>query len=137
MSNTRFYSIVGILLLTGYCWLTWNVLADGADSFHPTVCLFKEATGLPCPSCGTTRALLLLTHGKFSESYLLNPFGFFLAAGLMILPFWLTFDLVAKRTSFRHWYVQTERFFSGSRWMIASSVAIVIANWIWNISKGL
>ena len=36
-------------------------------------CLFRAATGIPCPSCGTTRALLHLAHGDIAGSLALNP----------------------------------------------------------------
>ena len=36
-------------------------------------CLFRAATGIPCPSCGTTRALVHLAHGDLAGSLILNP----------------------------------------------------------------
>jgi len=36
-------------------------------------CLFRAATGIPCPSCGTTRSLVHLAHGDIAGSLILNP----------------------------------------------------------------
>lgn len=36
-------------------------------------CWFKSLTGIPCPGCGSTRALLELAHGHIWNSIKLNP----------------------------------------------------------------
>ena len=36
-------------------------------------CRFHAVTGLPCMSCGSTRAALALTHGEWLEAMRLNP----------------------------------------------------------------
>ena len=36
-------------------------------------CGMRTLTGLPCPLCGSTRALLALSHGHPLEAFLLNP----------------------------------------------------------------
>ena len=33
-----------------------------------TICLFKTLTGLPCPTCGTSRALVHLAHGHPADA---------------------------------------------------------------------
>lgn len=41
----------------------------------PTACTFRRATGLPCAGCGLTRAVVLLLHGRLSDSLAVHPFG--------------------------------------------------------------
>ena len=36
-------------------------------------CAFKAFTGIPCPTCGTTRSLMHLAHGDLRGSLLMNP----------------------------------------------------------------
>lgn len=36
-------------------------------------CPFRAVTGIPCPSCGTTRSLVHLAHGDIAGSFILNP----------------------------------------------------------------
>lgn len=36
-------------------------------------CLFKLASGHPCPACGFTRATLRLAHGDLRGSFLFHP----------------------------------------------------------------
>jgi hypothetical protein len=95
------------------------------------------ATGLPCPSCGTTRALLLLMNGEFRESFFINPFGIVLALALLIIPFWIMTDIFRKSNSFYNRYGEAERFLTQKRWATAFAIAIVALNWFWNIAKGI
>lgn len=42
-------------------------------------CPFRAATGLPCPACGSTRAVRAALAGDFGRSLYLNPLPFLLA----------------------------------------------------------
>ncbi len=46
----------------------------------PVFCPFELLTGIPCPGCGMTRAILSLISGNPSCALLYNPFSFFLLA---------------------------------------------------------
>src|SRR5690349_6936182 len=37
------------------------------------VCTFRQLTGLPCITCGATRASLALLHGDLAAAWRLNP----------------------------------------------------------------
>ena len=53
----------------------------------PAVCWLRTTTGLPCASCGLTRSIVLLLHGRLSESLAMHPFGIpTLALALLLLP---------------------------------------------------
>jgi hypothetical protein len=41
----------------------------------PTTCSFRLMFGLPCATCGLTRAVVLLLHGRLQESWASHPFG--------------------------------------------------------------
>lgn len=46
-------------------------------------CLFSMITGLYCPGCGGTRAVIALIHGRMFQSLLYNPIPvYFLFGGL-------------------------------------------------------
>ncbi len=40
---------------------------------YPVLCLFKRVFGVPCPSCGTTRAVLALINGQLWMAVRMNP----------------------------------------------------------------
>jgi len=44
----------------------------------PVFCPFKAITGVACPGCGMTRAMLSLIDGRPGDAVLYNPFCFFL-----------------------------------------------------------
>jgi hypothetical protein len=39
-------------------------------------CLFRAVTGLPCPGCGVTRALIAIARGDYRKAWRLNPAAF-------------------------------------------------------------
>ncbi len=69
----------------------------GLDHLGPTCCLFRLTSGLPCPTCGATRALGRLAHLDLAGAFVMNPL---MAAGALGLLLWGLADLVllpAKR----------------------------------------
>src|SRR5438105_2664173 len=122
--------------MIGYAWLALNLAADSGGSSLPTPCLFKEITGLPCPSCGITRALLLLAHGNLSASLFLNPLGLLLALGMIALPVWVFIDVYRKSDSFLLFYLCMEKAIKQRAFAIPMAL-LTCLNWVWNISKGI
>jgi hypothetical protein len=83
--------------------------------FHPAVaCPLRAATGVPCPFCGMTRAVVAAVHGHVATSLAFNPAGIVvlvLAVVAIVRPAWLS------RLRAPFWTV----------------LAIVGALWVWNI----
>lgn len=63
--------------------------------FHKRVCPLAAVTGLPCPGCGMTRAVLLLAQGQFSQAWEIHPFVYPLAI-LALLAIVLRYGLGQK-----------------------------------------
>jgi hypothetical protein len=55
-------------------------------------CVFKELTSFPCPTCGATRAVLLLAHGEAAASLSMNPLVSFCFVGACLV---FAFSLLA------------------------------------------
>ena len=49
------------------------VYAALATFFLGTICPLSALTGLPCPGCGSTRALLLVLTGRWGAAFSYNP----------------------------------------------------------------
>ncbi len=59
-----------------------GVLAAGW-AFNESTCLWRVITGLPCPGCGMTHALLALAHGDLRAAWGFNR-GSFVAAPVLL-----------------------------------------------------
>jgi hypothetical protein len=135
MSRFKLYSILAGLLLLGYLWLAWNLVHT-----HDTcssICLTKAIWGIACPACGTSRALLLMLSGEWLEGVLTNPLGILAGIGLTVTPLWLLYDISTKQASLLKAYLKAETLLRTRPIIYLPLIAIAVANWIWNISKGL
>jgi hypothetical protein len=52
-------------------------------------CLLRTTTGIPCPSCGMTRAAAALAHGDWLAALAWHPLAPFLAIEAIVLAGWL------------------------------------------------
>ena len=121
---------------TGYIWLFLNYQRSVSASFEPGICLFKRITGLPCPSCGSTRSVLSILNGDYIGALLWNPFGLIILSILFLAPLWILYDVVLRKDSLLQVYNRIEIFLR-RKWIAIPLILLVILNWIWNIYKGL
>ncbi len=80
----------------------------------PLACPLRAATGIPCPLCGMTRAVVAAAHGHLGTSLAFNPAGLLvllLAAVAVVRPAW----------------------FARVRFPLWSVLAVFGALWLWNI----
>ncbi|WP_395061770.1 DUF2752 domain-containing protein [Flavobacterium sp.] len=134
MSKNKLYSIFLIASIAGYAYLFYTL--NYSESSHFSACMIKTATGYPCPSCGTTRAIQLLVQEKFVASLLMNPFGIIVAILMLIVPFWIVFDLITKKETFFTNYKKAEAIIR-IKGLAIVLIVLVVLNWIWNIYKHL
>jgi len=69
-------------------------------SFSPS-CVLKGITNIPCPTCGCTRALVLLAHGAIAAALAMNPLTVLclLAAAFIFFTSLITYAFGLPRTS--------------------------------------
>lgn len=135
-SNRKIYWILSLLTVGSYAWVGYHLLhAHSSDA--GTLCLFKATTGVPCPSCGVTRSVLLLLQGNVSEAIWTNPLGILAGVLLILIPIWIGVDLFRNRTSLLTFYTRSEEIIRAKKFIYIPLIVLVALNWIWNISKGL
>lgn len=134
MTRNKLYSLLLIACLAGFIYLFYTIHYSDSEKFN--VCIIKNVTGFPCPSCGTTRAVSLLLNGKFIASLLLNPFGLLVAAIMLFCPIWIVMDVILKKDTVVKAYKKTEAVIRKPYVGIAL-IVLVFLNWIWNINKHL
>ena len=58
-------------------------------------CIFKKITGIECPGCGMTRALIACLHLNFKEAFGFHPMVFSLP--ILFLYFWKDGELFKNK----------------------------------------
>lgn len=134
MTRNKLYSLLLIACFAGYGYLYYNIENLPSEAFR--VCIIKNATGYPCPSCGATRAVSLLLEGNIIESIALNPFGILVAIIMTVFPVWVLTDVIQKKDSFYKAYKKTESLIR-KPWLASVLILLVLLNWIWNIYKNV
>ena len=100
------------------------------DALPFTVCFFKLVTGLPCATCGSTRALGRLFRGDLAGAFGMNPLA---AAGMLALLPWAAADLalMTRRKAFG-----LELGPAAARVARVAAVAAVFVNWAYLVAAG-
>lgn len=125
-------SVLGLI----YVGFTGYMQATGASPLW-SGCVIKEATGLACPSCGSTRTVLELLRGEISMIIHGNPLGLIILPALFVIPAWIIYDTLTARSGL---FNTLNRFITALKNNLILSgtlVLLIVLNWIWNIIKGL
>lgn len=134
MTRNRLYTWVLLLSVSGFLYLVYALFGPSDAPIH--VCIFKNITGYPCPSCGTTRSLIALFHGNFAEAIYNNPMGYVMALVILTVPLWVLRDVLTQKADFFIFYGKIEAFFT-QRIPMLLGIGLIFALWMWNIYKAL
>jgi hypothetical protein len=124
------------MVAAGYALVLFNIKKQGDIKQPKTLCIIKTVTGIPCPTCGTTRSVSLIAQGKLKPAIIANPLGFLACIVLLISPLIIVFDFITKNDYFFNFYKKTESIIK-KKWIAISAIMLILANWIWNIFKEL
>jgi len=135
ISKNHLYVLLLLFCVAGNSWLFMHVHSSWANVVGP-VCLLKKTTGIPCPSCGSTRSMIALVHGELIEGILWNPIGLILFCGLIIFPIWLVYDFCFRKHSLYLFCKHVEKKIVQKHvaWPL---IVLLLLNWCWNIYKGV
>ncbi len=122
-----FYALFAIITAAGYVWLIHNLISANAGT---GVCIFRHISSLPCPSCGTTTSVTSLLSGNFWNAIYSNPLGIPVAAAMLIIPFWIAYDLFTGRQTLRNAFNKCEGFLKKPS-VALTAIILVAVNWIW------
>ncbi len=100
------------------------------DRLPLALCTFKRLTGLPCPTCGSTRALARLAHFDVAGALLMNPLFVALASLLLV---WGMADLLLLP---RGRAVQLEASPLLVRSFGITAVTAILLNWVYLVAMG-
>jgi hypothetical protein len=95
----------------------------------PSVCMFKNITGLPCSGCGMTRAFCALAHGDIHQAFHLNIASIPLALILAIAALLMVAEAIDNKPRLGPAWDKTKRF------LFWSGGPILLIAWIVNLVK--
>ena len=137
LSRKRFYVSFSLACAAGYVWLflTRRLKPEEVGTSYD-VCLIHHFAHIPCPACGSTRSVLALMNGDLAGGLYWNPIGLLIFSALIISPLWIACDLLLKKdTLLRSFYLFEDTL--RRRWVAVPAIALILANWIWNIWKNV
>lgn len=136
LNRSRLYTLLLSACLAGYIWLFYISTSLHSENSSEEVCLIKRVTDIPCPSCGSTRSIILLIHGDFQQAVYINPIGLIVAVIMLLTPVWILVDITLRRSTLFDFYQRTESYLKKPKVAIPL-ILLLLLNWIWNITKGL
>lgn len=95
-------------------------------------CLFKKITGLPCPGCGSTRAVGYLLQGEWGHSWHSNPLVIPLFLYLAVVYLLSLYDQI-KGTALS-WKATH---FPIGKWGYTILILLMLSLWVRNIVCGI
>lgn len=93
-------------------------------------CPFKSLSGMPCPSCGTTRAAVALARLDLMDAVAVNPLATLAWLGL------IGGGLIAglRAVCGKPWPEPRWQLSAPGRWLLLS---VILANWIYLVGVGV
>ena len=82
------WAAAGAASVGAFAWLGATTLPEGREN---SFCVYRRATGMPCPGCGLTRSADHLASGRFHQAFTAHPLGPVLAFEAVLL--WLGIGL--------------------------------------------
>src|SRR5688572_25327463 len=99
LNRNQFYFFLFTACIAGYLWIYYVMSCSETGIGFTGGCLIKHGTGLPCPSCGSTRSVISLVNGDFGNAFMINPLGFVIMFFLLIIPAWMIIDCIFRKNS--------------------------------------
>ena len=97
-------------------------------------CAFRKATGLPCPSCGYTRAFCDLAHGDVARAWAESPAALLAFAAVAAVFLWHAAALASGRLIRPGPRLRPGPKASTALWVLAA--LIYLSNWAYRLATG-
>jgi hypothetical protein len=121
---------VGLVLGSAALVAAIAVARLGLDRLGLTLCTFKRVTGIPCATCGSTRALAQLAHLDLAGALALNPLAALASLGIAA---WAVGDLLLLVSGRA---LSLELSAREGRGLSIAAVALVVLNWAYVVAAG-
>jgi len=95
-------------------------------------CLWKLATGIPCPGCGLTRAFVLVSRLDFVGAAGINILALPLLTGAIMYFMCALIEITVNKPALRRFNSMLEK-----KWVIAIAITLMALSWHCNITRGI
>lgn len=99
----------------------------------PVVCLLRGLVGIPCPSCGLTRAFCALSHFELREALRYHALSPLLFMAVVATPFVAAYEVATRRPVSRPWLFSSKLAWGLAALFLAHH-AVRTAGWISDFS---
>ncbi len=120
--------LVIFFIVCGYIF----ILLNSANHIFKNTCLFKNATGIPCPGCGMSRASVFLINGQFINAFKMNALIYIVTLIVLVIFGVLIVDIMSNKQNFR----KITKFKFSFKYQIIIFIVIIL-NWINNIINNI
>ena len=114
-SSLNLFGVVCVVWMLCVIALHVGVPVDRFVSSLPVLCPWKALTGMPCPGCGMTRALVAMAGGHIMAALRYHPFSALLLGGLVLSAVKVHVGMAQPAT----------------RWMTTAALAGLLLWWGW------
>ena len=119
LSRTQWVRWAGVLGIAGGLILLGHVLGI-------TMCPLRRWTGIPCPTCGGTRAVVALLTGRFSDAFHIHPLVTVAVMGGAVMAGVESLCVLLKCRAPRLILSKAERNIA-----VVLMVILLVAQWVW------
>ena len=126
------YELIFGLLVIPIATIFYMAISYLPAAFIP-ICRFHATTGLPCPTCGATRAMHLLSTGKIIQAWIMQPLLVTIAIFAAIYSLYSFVVVLGKLPRIRLVNITTKN----RNYILITSTVIIILNWIYLALAGI
>ncbi|MBN1787352.1 MAG: DUF2752 domain-containing protein [Sedimentisphaerales bacterium] len=119
-----------IVLLSVVCWLVQQGIAGFG---HDQSCAFERNYGLPCPTCGFTRAMRAFMRGRVLEAFYIQPGA---TGGALVLLWLAFFSLLSAVCGVNFSFLPPVRIWR-LEYILMTGILILLGGWAVTLARAL
>lgn len=127
--------VIGCVTLADALAARWLLRADEVHVFvlgRPIewVCALRSRFGLPCPTCGLTRSVVMSLHGEFAQAWRMAPVGPVAVVGAIVFAMAMLFLGLSQWAGASEWEPAARAWIrKGAVIYAAGAVAVWLGGW--------
>jgi len=127
-------TFLAVFVIIALFFVLFYLVNEGFVNLGPAGgCAFERNFGLPCPTCGMTRAISAFMEGKIIKAFYIQPAA---AAGCIILIWTAFFSLLSACSGVNFSFLPPVRMWQ-LRYILLATLIILAAGWAVTLARAL